>query len=349
MRRRTGWLLAGAVVLAVTATAAALTTPWRGEEPPDVVAAAWMPLWDRRSTDSLERALEDGGVTEVSPTWATVRADGGLNPTPPSSRVRRALADAGVRVVPVVQNFSEGAWQGQRTAELLADPETAARHRAELVRLAVEEGWDGVDIDYETLPSTSGPAFVRFLEALREDLHGHGIELSVAVPARTADDEPGTLAYSYQMIGRVADQVRVMAYDDSWAGSAAGPVAPLAWVRAVAAYAADRVPHEKLMLGVATYGYDWIGSTGAYLGAAEAFALAERVGAAPRWDDATGSMTFDYTDEQGQRHTVWFEDARSLGVKQDVAVAAGFRGVALWALGTEDPAVWTVLAERSLP
>ena len=333
--------MAAVVVLALTA---ALILPGRiADRDRTLVAAAWLPVWEERSTASLRAALDVGGVSEVSPTWATVDVDGELVVTPPTTEVIDRLDEAGARLMPTVQNYAQGTWQGQVIADLLADPRRADTHREALVDLALAQGWDGIDIDYEALPPTAGPQFIAFLTALGADLDGHGLELTVAVPARADDGDPGTLAYSYQLLGEVADQVRVMTYDHSWSGSEAGPVAPLAWVSSVIDYAVERVPADKLMLGVPTYGYDWVGTRGEVVNAADAVDLAEEVGAEPVWDDASASWTFSY-DRDGDQHTVWYEDARSLGAAQELAREAGLRGVAIWQLGGEDPEMWPALA-----
>lgn len=339
MRRR---VLLGVLLAVVVAVAGALAVvrPWAPDRPERLVAAAWYPVWDQRALTSLPTALEVGGLTEVSPTWATVRPDGTLSVTPPQPEALEQMTGPGVELIPAVQNFTDGVWQGEAVARLLADPATAAEHRRALVDLATSNGWDGIDIDYESLPPTAGPLFTDFLSALRDDLQEHGLQLTVAVPARDRDDAPGTLAYSYQLIGEIADQVRVMTYDHAWSTSQAGPVAPRDWVESVVDYAVERVPRDKLMLGMATYGYDWVGSSGRTLQATDAVALAQRVGAEPRWDGDAASWTFDYS-ENGEQHTVWFEDARSLAEKQQIAVTAGLRGIAIWQLGGEDPEVWT--------
>ncbi|WP_051515790.1 glycosyl hydrolase family 18 protein [Candidatus Blastococcus massiliensis] len=344
MSRRLWLYAAGIAVVVVLAVTAALTLPARiADRDRTLVAAAWLPVWDERSAESLRPALADGGVTEVSPTWATVGLDGELVVTPPTSAVLDRLDDAGARLLPTVQNYADGTWQGQMIADLLADPDRAEAHREALVDLALGNGWDGIDIDYEALPPTAGPQFIDFLTALGADLDEHGLALTVAVPARTGDENPGTLAYSYRLLGEVADQVRVMTYDHSWSGGEAGPVAPLDWVSSVIDYALERVPADKLMLGLPTYGYDWVGTRGEVVNAADAVALADEVGAEPVWDEASASWTFDYVRD-GEQHTVWYEDARSLRAAQTLARDAGLRGVAIWQLGGEDPAVWPALA-----
>ena len=344
MSRRWWAYGAGVAVVVVLAVIAALTLPGRlADRDRSLVAAAWLPVWDERSAASLRPALDVGGVTEVSPTWVTVGLDGELVVTPPTAGVLDRLDAVGARLLPTVQNFADGDWQGQLIADLLADPERADAHREALVDLALADGWDGIDIDYEALPPTAGPQFIAFLTALGADLDEHGLDLTVAGPARADDGDPGTLAYSYQLLGEVADQVRVMTYDHSWSGSEAGPVAPLDWVSSVVDYALGRVPADKLMLGLPTYGYDWVGTRGEVVSASAAVELADEVGAEPVWDETSASWTFSY-GRDGEQHTVWYEDARSLRAAQDLAREAGLRGVAIWQLGGEDPEVWPALA-----
>jgi spore germination protein len=346
MSRRLPVVLAAVAVVGLVALAlAAVVVGVRPAEPDPrraFVVAGYTALWDDRSVAAVGTALEQG-VTEISPTWGTIRSDGQLDSTPLPDGLGEELRRPGVQVLATVQNYRDGAWHGALVADVLGNPQRAAEHRRALVDAALENGWDGVDIDYESLPPTAGTAFGDFLAALRDDLHEHGLLLSVAVPARTGDAEEWARAYDYRRLGEVADQVRVMAYDRAWSGSAAGPVAPLPWVEEVVAYAVDRIPRSKLMLGLATYGYDWVGTEGTYLSATDLMQVAEEVGETPRWDGDAAASTFGYRAD-GEQHTVWFEDARSLEIKLDVAVREGLRGAAIWQLGGEDPRLWPSVA-----
>ncbi len=346
MSRRSivGWSVAVVAVLAV-AVGVVVLRPLISSGPHPIVAAAWLPVADPRAVGSLPTAVEHG-VTEVSPTLGSVTADGGVTVQAAPLEVQELLDSPDVRVIPTVQNYLDGGWQGDLVAGFLGDPAKADAHRKALVDAAVANGWDGVDVDYESLPPTAGPVFTDFLRKLRDDLHAQDMSLTVAVPARVNDTDDWGLAYSYKALAQVVDQVRVMTYDHSWSGSDAGPVAPLDWVNSVAHHAAQAVPKDKLMLGLATYGYDWVGEQGVNLQATNAVELAQRVGATPKWDATASAWTFRY-EQDGQQHTVWYEDARSLAAKQQVAVDLGLRGVAIWALGGEDPDVWTSVASAT--
>jgi hypothetical protein len=146
---------------------------------------------------------------------------------------------------------------------MIHDPELRRHHIEGIVALVMENGYDGVDIDYEHLSSALGPcetmqsekaAFSTFIRDLAGALHTIEKTLSLAVPV------PDTLIseFDYEALSRAADQIHVMAYDFHWAGGPhAGPVAPLAWVRrAVAHIGALGHPERtsKFILGLPNYG-----------------------------------------------------------------------------------------------
>ena len=74
-------------------------------------------------------------------------------------------------------------------------------------------------------------------------------------------------------------------------------------------------------MGIPNYGYDWTlpfieGETVAEnLSIPEARARATLVGAAIQYDETAQSPYYEYVDEQGRQHIVWFEYARSMWAK----------------------------------
>jgi spore germination protein len=52
---------------------------------------------------------------------------------------------------------------------------------------------------------------------------------------------------------------------------------------------------------------------------------------------------------KGVSHTVYFEDAASILRKFDVVKLRGYRGVVLWSLGREDPALLPQLLPAQTP
>jgi spore germination protein len=309
--------------------------------PGRLTVAGYLVPWDPRSTPTSGA----GVLAEVSPVWLRPTDAGAVEYV--SDRVRATTPeDLGVPVAPSISNFHDGRWDGDLVARLVGDPQRRTAHVAAIVEVVRSHEWRGVDLDYESLPASSRDAYSAFVAELADALHQIPARLSVTVHAKTRDpgEWPGAQAQDWRAIGAAADEVRVMAYDHSFAGSPPGPIAPLSWVDQVLTLAAASVPLERIALGVATYGYDWSGpAPAAALQWVEIDALVADRRGSPQWDDQSASPWLRYTDEGGAEHTVWYEDARSLQAKLDLARRHGVSRVVIWRLGGEDPAIWSTL------
>jgi len=64
------------------------------------------------------------------------------------------------------------------------------------------------------------------------------------------------------------------------------------------------------------------------------------------YDTTSQAPHFNYTDENNRRHTVWFEDARSIEEKFNLLTELGLRGISYWKLGLSFPQNWLLIADR---
>jgi spore germination protein YaaH len=309
--------------------------------------AGYVVPWDARSG----AAMAGAPLTEVSPVWYQPTPDGSLVfALPETAQSAPNLTDAAARqrlaMVPSISNYRDGQWDGQLVHNLITSPRLRGAHIAAIVQAVTRAKWAGIDLDYESLAASDRTAYSAFVTDLARALHDAGKKLTLTVHAKTAEpgDWSGARAQDWQALGRAADEVRVMAYDYSTDSTAPGPIAPIAWVEDVLRLAVTEIPPEKIVLGVAAYGYDWTGAGHAQdLQWADAEAIAHAHAIAPAWDTTSQSPYFTYQDDQGRRHTVWYEDARSLKAKLDLAAKYRVGGIVLWRLGGEDPAIWGLL------
>jgi spore germination protein YaaH len=261
------------------------------------------------------------------------------------------LRAARIPLVPTLANIVAGTWAYQPViTNILHVPRLRAEHIAEIVAFVQRQDYAGIDIDYEDLRASDRTAFTAFITELAAALHAKGKVLSVdlfAKPDNRGYDQRN-LAQDYRAIGQVADQVRLMGYEYHWADSDPGPIAPLGWIRAVLRYAKTQIPANKIILGVPLYGYDWVAGHGTPVSWLQAFQLSERYGVQPRFDAASQSPWFSYTDSSDRRHVVWFENGPSVKAKVETAADAGIGGVYVWLYGLEDTSIWTAL-RQALP
>ena len=129
-------------------------------------------------------------------------------------------------------------------------------------------------------------------------------------------------------------------------------IAPINKVRQVVSYALTQIPAQKMLLGIPNYGYDWPlpfieGRTRAQsISNERAVELARIHGVSILYDDEAQSPHFQYTDTDGSRHEVWFEDARSISAKFDLIDEFSLLGAGYWNLMRPFAQNWLVLGSR---
>lgn len=225
--------------------------------------------------------------------------------------------------------------------QLLSSTTNRGRLINNLVTTVYNDGYDGVNIDFESIPAADAGLFTTFLRELKSALGNK--TLSAAVFARTASDNWAT-GYDYDGIGKAADLVVVMAYDYSYRTSEPGPVAPLWWVKDVAEYMSAHIDRAKILLGLPTYGYDWSsGLPTATVTLAKLNSIGEKYDVTGRFDTAQMSPCYTYTDSSNNYHQIWLENQQSLQEKWNAALNCNFAGISFWKIGNGFTDLYTVI------
>ncbi|HVL79955.1 MAG TPA: glycosyl hydrolase family 18 protein, partial [Actinomycetota bacterium] len=280
------------------------------------------------------------GPNVVSPSWWHLTSTGGVSGSGDRAGADRARA-RGVRVWPLFANGNDP----ERSRLVMRDP---ARRREVIDRigdLAAANGADGVNIDWENLHTEDKDAFSTFVAEAASAWRSRGLVVSVDVTPLTDTWSLGNWseAYDRAALGRVADLVVLMAYDQHNRLRPHGPTASLPWVRDAVRALVREVDPSKVVLGMPFYTYEWTDPA-----RPKAITLREtdrflaRTSASVRWDPELGLAVATY----GGDRTVWLEDDRSLSLKAALVGGFGLAGVAAWRIGFDTPGAWEAAMGR---
>ncbi|NLY56257.1 MAG: SH3 domain-containing protein [Firmicutes bacterium] len=300
---------------------------------------------DTTSLDSMAQAGKS--LTGIAPFSFTVDGRGYISGKNNSEAVSRAKK-AGQVALALVHNTS-GDWFSSTVAHnLLSQQVNRTRAINEILYIIKTYGYDGVNIDFESVKPSDRENFNTFIRELSWALRPKGYLVTVSVPAKTKDDKSHNWsgAYDYKVIGEYADWVMLMAYDQHYKTGSPGPVAAINWVEQVVKYAVSTIPKHKIILGVPAYGYDWPtnGSAARSVSYAQAMNIAKTHGITPKWHATYKVPYFSYVSN-GVVRQVWFESSWSLEHKLKLVKEYGLKGIAIWRLGLEDPRSWDVIKE----
>lgn len=300
------------------------------------------------SPQLLQRTLPY--LTNLTPFTYGFRADGTLVVPDDQPLLDAARAAGTVPLLHLSALTPEGNFSNELAHLVLTDPQIQLTLIDQLLTVIIEKEYRGLDVDFEYVFAEDAHAYAQFVARLQELLAPMGLPVIVALAPKVFARQPGLLyeGHDYRMLSQAADQVLLMTYEWGYAFSPPMPVAPIRNVRQVVEYALTEMPGEKIWLGIPNYGYDWQlpyteGQRAVSISNVQAVELAARYGAAIRYDEQAQSPWFRYTDDQGQEHEVWFEDARSIRTKLALIPEYGLYGAGYWNLMRPFPQNWLVL------
>ncbi len=245
----------------------------------------------------------------------------------------------------------DGNFSNSRASNIFNNPDREENLINLIIKTMQEKGYKGLDVDFEFIFPEEKYDYINFLQNLRLKLNPMGYPLFSALAPKTSDMQRGILyeGHDYSGIGSAVNGVLLMTYEWGYTYSAPMAVAPIESVRRVVEYAVTRVSRNKLFLGIPTYGYNWtlpykVGNPGApSLSPVDAISLAARYNATINYDTTAQAPWFNYTDDDGKLHEVWFEDPRSIKAKLKLTEDFGLIGLGYWNLMRDFPQNWIVL------
>lgn len=323
---------------------------------PGVVAAFYAP-WQETGLHSLRANASH--MTHLLPAWVHLQADGnGLdfhdwdpNTVPHNNDVIEIARSNNLNIVPVFSNAQMSAFDDKRVHAFLGNVASQNRVINQLRAWLSANRFQGINVDFENMPISDFPLYIAFLRRLKAGFAP--AHLIVTADLETRRDVPPVY---WRQAASVCDFVVVMAYDEHGEETATpGPIASIDFYRNTLDRAAKAIPREKLVVGIANYGYDWMQGRGwadplTYQGAlllAQKY-RSERPEEVVDYDSAALNPTFSYADDEGNEHEVWFLDAVTAANEWMIAQDYAVRGVGVWVLGSTDPSIWTVLRRERL-
>lgn len=213
-----------------------------------------------------------------------------------------------------------------------------------------DKNYYGLDIDFEYIYPYDRESYNNFLRRIVRTLRPLGYTITTALAPKLSATQQGLLyeAHDYPVHGALVDHVILMTYEWGYTYGPPMAVAPINQVRKVLNYAVSAIPRQKIFMGIPNYGYDWTlpykpRTAARVVSNVGAVDLAAREGAVIQYDLVSQAPFFNYYDDSGRQHIVWFEDARSILAKLFLANEYRVGGVSYWTIGRYFPQNWLVL------
>ncbi|XP_021455634.1 di-N-acetylchitobiase [Oncorhynchus mykiss] len=267
--------------------------------------------------------------------------------------------------------------KGDVSIHEMVDPANRTAWITSKVDLAKRQFMDGINIDIEQEVADSSPEYYTLTalvkettEAFHREIPGSQVSFDVAWSPKCIDGR----CYDYAAIAESCDLLFVMSYDEQsqiWGDCVAMANAPFNQTQsAYDQYLAMMIDPKKLVMGVPWYGYDYpcldFSQEGVCSLAKVPFRGAPCSDAAGRqipysfmmkqingslsgrlWDEVQLAPYYNYKDQRGQIHQVWYDDPESIALKVAYVRELGLKGTGMWCGNLLDYSNNSVAQEQS--
>lgn len=307
---------------------------------------------------SLEKNARS--VSIIGPQSYRVDSAGNLTGQVPAA-ILAIATQHGIPVMPLIVNPG---WNLDLFHRLVNDRAARARMIASMVSLGKQHGFQGWQFDFEQIHVSDRDSLSLFYREAAKALHANGMKISIAVYPDPGDLQNASEfhswlweylvgAYDLKALADAGDFITLMTYLQHTPRTPPGPTGGLPYMERVIRTALDHgVSPHQLSLGIGFYSMHWRTewnaerkgfSWGRGLGWRAANDLVQKAGATLQWDEAQGASQARW-EHNGVFEYAWIENARALRPKLELQKRYGLRGISVWRIGQEDPAVWSQLA-----
>jgi peptidoglycan-N-acetylglucosamine deacetylase len=311
------------------------------------IRAAFYTPWQGGNSYSDLREFGNN-LNTVFPEWFFIDSNTFTLQTRIDSAGLELMRKEKLRVLPVLNNFRSKSlrFDGALLHVILNDAVKRKILIDQITDTLLHYNFQGINIDFENSDEKSNVPLTNFQKELYESLHAKNQVVTMDVSVK--DDE-----YDYKKLSDYNDYVILMAYNQYNLPGVPGPISAQKWIEEALGWTARQINPEKIILGVAGYGYDWFKTdegrdTIKNLTYSEAINKAKVLNAEIDYNNDNYNLTYSYTEEKEDdtggikkiNHEVWFTDAATtfniLRFSDEYATA----GTALWRLGGEDSRMW---------
>ena len=299
--------------------------------------------WDPNSFSSLQAHADQ--LTHVCPEWLTMVDGTGTLIAKPDRIVQTLAQKKGIILLPLLSNLTKDDWQPEAVEGVANGPEDRqSRFVSDLMAQLGTAGAGGVVIDWGQVDPTYKDNVTRLLQRIAASLHAKKMELWLRVPMGRE-----LKVFDLEVLSAGVDRFIAVLHDENSEMDQPGPIASQdwfdGWLDTVIAYGKP----SQWIVEMGLYGYDWASGERK----AETISFADVMTRAGRAGLQTNEVTspvynpnFSYTDS-GIEHTVWFLDVATFVNQLISALKLDVGGIAIFQLGSEDPAIWKTLQLNS--
>lgn len=235
--------------------------------------------------------------------------------------------------------------------DILLNEDIQNRQIENILNILRTKGYYGVNISFEYINISNVQQYENYFSKISKRLGDEGY-LVFATINNNQSNVNNEIRIDYTVLNQLANNIIFMNYEWATKNNPPSPISSIYNIDLFLDYINNIIPPDKVIIGIATIGYDWELPYSAGLSTVNSLTLnrsidlARDVGASIQFDQVSQTPFFSYTiisNESQIAHIVWFVDARSINALLDLVSKYKLHGSGIWSITIYNPQLWLII------
>jgi spore germination protein len=238
--------------------------------------------------------------------------------------------------------------------DLLLNEDFQNRNIENALTILKTKGYLGINISFQFITISNIQLYENYFTKIRNRLNEEGYQVFVTVnpDISIVNNEVSFEKVDYSILNQLAQNIIFMSYE--WAARTIppSPISSFYEMDIFLDYVLNYIPAEKIIIGVATIGYDWeLPFVSGFsdvnnLSFERVNDLAGNVGAVISYDEVSQSPYFLYTSGDNIKHVVWYVNSKSINATMELVSKYNLRGISVWNIMIFNPQLWLIISSQ---
>lgn len=238
--------------------------------------------------------------------------------------------------------------------DLLLSEDFQNRNIENALTILKTKGYLGINISFQFITISNIQLYENYFTKIRNRLNEEGYQVFVTVnpDISIVNNEVSFEKVDYSILNELAQNIIFMSYE--WAARTIppSPISSFYEMDTFLDYVLNYIPAEKIIIGVATIGYDWeLPFVSGFsdvnnLSFERVNDLAGNAGAVISYDEVSQSPYFLYTSGDNIKHVVWYVNSQSINATMELVSKYNLRGISVWNITIFNPQLWLIISSQ---
>jgi spore germination protein len=220
-----------------------------------------------------------------------------------------------------------------------------------ILNILKTKGYLGLNISLQYISESNIKFYESYFTKVSRKLNEEGYEVFATIDPNISGGVQGIgfEKVNYSEFNQLAYNLIFMTYEWAAITKPPSPISSISNTEAFLQYILEFIPSDKIIIGIATIGYDWelpyipgVSSVN-YASYSNFLSIVYNNYADIKFDEVSKTPYFIYKTNKKVEHIVWFIDSRTIQATLDLIEEYQLKGLSIWNITVYNPQLWLII------